>query len=213
MAESQPLMKCHHRPGYRYSHPGCPGIKGRCKIRLELRSGLQGCTPLFFVSSSWIFCGCPQNVDSDKMQTKTAQKETQDSHPRSLKSLYNGGVSTSIAKVVIISGKSNLPGILQVSHVLLHQVINQSAWTDSPLLAESLDGIPGLPVNGDDHLHPLVLGICRFPPTPRSCTSPCFLCHIQSSLSFQYPYTFRNSNMSFILGSKMSLTWLLTTAV
>ena len=211
------MMKSTHRPGYRYSPSGCPGGQERCKIRLELRKRLQGCTLFFYVSISWIFCGHPQNVDSDKMQTKTAQKKKPRSafggQSRVSKSLYNGSIRRSIAKVVIYPEISNFSGIIQVSNELLHQVINQSARTDSPLPGEFLDEIPGLPVNGDDHLHPLVLWICRFPTTPRSCTPPCLVRHIQSSLSFQYPYTFRNSNMSFILGSKMSLTWLSTTAV
>ena len=93
-----------------------PGGKERSKIRLELRNGLQGCTPFFFVSFS---CGHPileVTKDSDKMQTKTAQKETQDSHPRSLKSLYNGGVSTSIAKVVISLEKSKGQSTCQGGH-------------------------------------------------------------------------------------------------
>ena len=175
MAESQPLMKCHHRPGYRYFHPGCPRRKERCKIRLELRKRLQGCTLFFYVSISWIFCGCPQNVVSDKMQTKTAQKETQDLHPGSLKSLYNGGVSTTIAKVVISFEKSNIECVID-------PLINQPPHPDMLLLCHCFEFVPGLLVNGDDHLHPLVLGICRFPTTPGSCTSPCLVRHIQSSL-------------------------------
>lgn len=116
MADFLPMMKSTHRPGYRYSQSGCPGRKERSKIRLELRNGLQGCTPFFFVSIS---CGHPileVTKDSDKMQTKTAQKETQDSHPRSLKSLYNGGVSTSIAKVVISNEKSKSQSTCQGGH-------------------------------------------------------------------------------------------------
>ena len=77
---------------------------------------------------------------SDKMQTKTAKKETRMAHvgkrPTAIqvsKPLYNGGVSTSIAKVVISLEKSNFSGILQVSPVSLHQVINQPARSDLPV--------------------------------------------------------------------------------
>ena len=168
------MMKSTHRPGYRYSPSGCPGRMERSKIRLELFDGLQGCTPSFFISRGCVINLLPGLRFSDKMQTKTAQKETQDSHPRSLKSLYNGGVSTSIAKVVISFEKSNIECVID-------PLINQPPNSDMLLLCHCFESVPGLPVNGDDHLHPLVLRICRFPTTPRSCTSPCFLCHLQSS--------------------------------
>ena len=77
------------------------------------------------------------------------------------KSLYNGGVSTSIAKVVISFEKSNIK-------CSVDPLINQPAHPDMLLICHCFESVPGLPVNGDDHLHPLVLGICRFPTTPRS---------------------------------------------
>lgn len=86
------------------------------------------------------------------------------------KSLYNGGVSTSIAKVVISFEKSNIECVID-------PLINQPPHPDMLLLCHCFEFVPGIPVNGDDHLHPLVLWICRFPTTPRSCTSPCLVCH------------------------------------
>jgi hypothetical protein len=88
----------------------------RSKNRLELRNGLQGCTPFFFVSIS---CGHPileVTKDSDKMQTKTAQKRDPGLASQVSKSLYNGGVSTSIAKVVISLEKSKGQSICQGGH-------------------------------------------------------------------------------------------------
>ena len=153
MAMCQPSMKCnpvHMCPKSAFQvHEDWNWSKNW----LELRKGLQRCTPFFCVSVS---CGIDQHslsVISDKMQTKTAQKETQDLHPRSLKSLYNGGVSTSIAKVVIINQKSKSP--LSFDHL-----INQSPNPDLSCLGDCLEFVPGVPVNGDDHLHPLVLRIC-----------------------------------------------------
>ena len=134
----------------------------------ELRKEAAGMHHPFYVSIS---CGHPileVTKVSDKMQTKL-NKKTQDRCPRSLKSLYNGGVSTN-AKVVISFEKLNI-------EYSIDPLINQSAHPDMLLLCHYFEFVPGLLVNGDDHLHPLVLGIYRFPTTPRSCTSPCFLFH------------------------------------
>jgi len=170
MAMCLPSMKNHPAPTCLECCPGTPGMWKRLMNRLELRKGLQGCTPFFCVSMDYGFRPQPGNPVSDKIQTKTAKKETQDTTPRSPKSLYNGEVALIIAKVVIINGKCKSP--LSLDHL-----INQSPNPDLSCLGDCLESVLGLLVNGDNHLHPLVLRICRFPPCPRSCSSPCLVCH------------------------------------
>ena len=131
----------------------------RSKNRLELRKEAAGMHPPFSVSISCGHTILEVTKVSDKMQTKTAQKETQDLHPRSLKSLYNGGVSTSIAKVVIINQKSKSP--LSFDHL-----INQSPNPDLSCPGDCLEFFPGVPVNSDDHLHTLSSGSAGFRPLP-----------------------------------------------
>ena len=170
MAKCQPSMK---------SNTGCtclescletPGDGNRCKIRLELRKGLQGCTPFFCVSVS---CRIDQHflsAISDKMQTKTAKKKTQDHSQVSQIFIQLTGFPRSIAKVVTFNEKSKSP--LSLDHL-----INESAYPNLSCLGDGFEFVPGVPVNGDDHLHPLVLRISGFPPCSRSCTSPCVVCH------------------------------------
>lgn len=152
----------------------------RSKNRLELGKRLQRC--ILFLSFSATYNGnhIPNLHFSDKMQTKTAKKETQDRCPRS-RNLYTMDVFPhAIAKVGIYPEKSNVESIID-------PLINQPPHPDMLLFCSRFEFVPGVPVNGDDHLHPLVLRICRFPATPRSCTSPCLFCH----------HTFLNSVVHF----------------
>ena len=177
MAKYLPTMKSHPGQGCPNSCPG--GDRGliRCKIRLELRKEAAGMHPPFSVSISYGHPICEVTTISDKMQTKTAQKRDPGCRRGATqvsKSLYNGCVSTTIAKVGIYPEKSNVES-------LIDPLIYQPPHPDMLLFCSRLEFVPGVPVNGDDHLHPLVLRMCRFPATPRSCTAPCLFSHIQSS--------------------------------
>ena len=115
----------------------------------------------------WIQTTCRQ-----KLQKKETRRGFANNTP-GLKSLYNGGGQETLiplTKVVIILQNTKSP-------FSFHHLINQSPNPHLSCPGDCFEFLPGVPVNCDDHLHPLVLGICRFPPTSRSCTSPCFLCH------------------------------------
>lgn len=89
------------------------------------------------------------------------------------KSLYNGGGQVTLiplTKVVIF---------LQIpkSPLSFHHLINQPPNPDISCPGDCLEFVPGVPVNRDDHLHPLVLRIYRFATCPASCATPIVVCH------------------------------------
>ena len=135
--------------------------------------------PPLSISMSYGKGACDHFRFSDKIQTKTAEERDPGLTSEVSKSLYNGQFSVTLYKDSNFFEKSDF----------LTPFINQSPYPDMFLLGLLLEPVPGLPVNGDDHLHPLVLRICRFPTTPRSCTSPCLVCHSYSffhSLKFHF---------------------------
>ena len=70
------------------------------------------------------------------------------------------------------------------SPLITNHFINQSSDSHPPCLADRPEFLPGVPVNRDHHLHPLLFREGRFTTTPRSCPSPCFfLYHNQNALS------------------------------
>lgn len=116
MADILPMMKLTPPADNKECGLHAPGGKERSKIRLELFDGLQGCTPSFFISRGCVIDLLPGLRFSDKMQTKTAQKRDPGLSSQVSKSLYNGGVSTSIAKVVISLEKSKGQSTCQGGH-------------------------------------------------------------------------------------------------
>ena len=89
------------------------------------------------------------------------------------KSLYNGGGQVTLnplTKVVIFLHIPKSP-------LSFHHLINQPPNPDISCPGDCLEFVPGVPVNGDDHLHPLVLRICRFATCPGSCSAPIVVCH------------------------------------
>lgn len=191
MAKYLPTMKSHPGQGCLISCPGWDRGLIWCKIWLELQKEVAGMHPPFSVSITYSHPICEVTTISDKMQTKTAQKETQDRCPRS-RNLYTMDVFPhAIAKVVIYPEKSNVES-------LIDPLIYQPPHPDMLLFCSCFEFVPGVPVNGDDHLHPLVLRICRFPATPRSCTAPCLFSHIYLCLYIQSMYAWKTGFHSWI---------------
>ena len=89
------------------------------------------------------------------------------------KSLYNGqGQETlnPLTKVVIFRKIPKSP-------LSFHHLINQPPNPDISCLGDCPEFLPGVPVNSDDHLHPLVLRIYRFATCSGSCATPIVVCH------------------------------------
>jgi hypothetical protein len=75
MVEFQPTLQNNTSPECIISCPGVSRGMERSKIRLELRDGLQGCTPSFFVSADYAICVLSRKWFADNMQITIAQKE------------------------------------------------------------------------------------------------------------------------------------------
>ena len=75
-----------------------------------------------------------------------------------------------LTKVVIFLQISKSP--LSFNHL-----INQPPNPDISCPGDCLEFLSGVPVNSDDHLHSLVLRICRFATCPGSCSAPIVVCH------------------------------------
>lgn len=107
---------------------------------------------------------------------KLQKKETRRGFAGTLqvsKSLYNvGGLVTlnPLTKVIIFLHIPKSP-------LSFHHLINQPPNPDFSCPGDCLEFVPGVSVNCDDNLHPLVLRICRFATCSGSCSTPIVVCH------------------------------------
>ena len=161
-------MKCDPASYRLESCPGCPGRNEWSKIRLELGWGRRDALPSFIISISCGHLIFDATKVSDKMQTKTAKKETRNvlrGSSRISKSLYNGEVSLNLCK------GSHFQSEIKI-RTFIHQGVNQPPHPDVHLLCHCFESVPGLPVNGDDHLDTLLVRTLCLPAAPRPGASP-----------------------------------------
>ena len=108
-----------------------------------------------------------------KCDTNCKKKRPRSAISEVSKSLYNGGGQVTLnplTKVVIFRQIPKSP-------LSFHHLINQSPNPDLSCPGDCLELVPGVPVNRDDHLHPLVLRIYRFATCPGSYATPIVVCH------------------------------------
>ena len=150
-------------------------------FRLKLLMEAAGMHPPFYLSSSYGHPVSEVTKVSDKMQTKTAKK-------RPGIRMWENIPRESESQKIFIQWRcfhnhckgSHFRSEIKI-RTIIHQGVNQPPHPDMLLFCSRFEFVPGLPVNGDDHLHPLLVFREGLPSTPRSCSAPCIFSHIQSS--------------------------------